>query len=75
MTESTSQQAERELEVGDRVRIRQGNWPLRSLVGKVGMVIEVFRLPRDSCLVRVAGESNSQREWFFYRDEVAPEDG
>jgi hypothetical protein len=40
-------------------------------VGRAGTVVEVFRVPRDSCLVRIDGDPNRQREWFLYRDEVA----
>jgi hypothetical protein len=60
----------RDLNVGDRIQVRQGSRPLPALVGHVGMVVEVFRLPRDSCMVRIAGDPDRQREWFFYRDEV-----
>jgi hypothetical protein len=62
--------AARDLNVGDRIQIQQGSRPLPALVGHVGMVVEVFRLPRDSCMVRIAGDPDRQREWFFYRDEV-----
>jgi len=37
----------------------------------VGTVVEVFRVPLDSCMVRLDGD---QREWFFYRDEFAISD-
>lgn len=58
------------IDVGSRICIRQGLRPLADLIGHAGMVIEVFRLPRDSCLVRIDGDLD-QREWFFYRDEIA----
>lgn len=59
--------------VGKQTRIRQGRQRLiPELVGQVGTIVEVFRLPRDSCLVRIDGDLNRQREWFFYRDEVGP---
>ena len=75
MRERTPQLPTRAIDCGDRVRIRQGSKPLRSeLVGRAGAVIEVFRVPRDSCLVRMDGDPNRQREWFFYRDEVAISD-
>jgi hypothetical protein len=62
----------RAIDGGDRVRIRQGSKPLRpELLGRAGTVVEVFRVPRDSCLVRIDGDPDRQREWFFYRDEVA----
>ena len=59
---------------GDRVRIQQGQRPLPALVGRVGTVVEVFRMPLDSCLVRLDGDSDQQREWFFYDDEVVTSD-
>jgi hypothetical protein len=65
----------RELDAGDRVHIRQGSKPLLpELVSRAGTVIEVFRVPRDSCLVRIDGDPQRQREWFFYRDEVVISD-
>ena len=71
MDERISQLAGRAIDSGDRVHIRQGAKPLLpGLVGQPGTVIEVFRVPRDSCLVRIDSDPNRQREWFFYRDEV-----
>ena len=70
MTEILSPLAEHDLDVGDRVQIRPNPRLLPALVGQVGTVVEVFRVPRDSCMVRIAGDPNRQREWFFYRDEV-----
>ena len=71
MSEITPQPPARAIDSGDRVHIRQGSKSLRpELLGRVGTVIEVFRVPRDSCLVRMDGDLNRQREWFFYRDEV-----
>ncbi len=43
---------------------------LVDLIGRTGTVVETFRVPRDSCLVRIDGDRYLQREWFFYRDEV-----
>lgn len=60
------------LGVGDRVQILQGQWPLQALVGRLGTVVEVFRLPLDSCMVRIDNDRENQRERFFYRDELAP---
>jgi len=75
MGERTPQLPTGAIDGGDRVRTRQGSKPLRSeLVGRAGTVVEVFRVPRDSCLVRIDGDPNRQREWFFYRDEVASSD-
>lgn len=70
MSQISSQRPDRELVVVDRVRIRQGHWLPLTLAGQVGTVVEIFRQPRDSCMVRIAGDGNRQREWFFYRDEV-----
>jgi hypothetical protein len=70
MDERTSQPPEREIDSGDRVHIQQGGRPIPEFLGRAGMVVEVFRIPRDSCLVRIDGDPNRQREWFFYRDEV-----
>ena len=75
MGEITPQRPARVIDGGDRVHIQQGGKPLRSeLVGRAGTVVEVFRVPRDSCLVRIDGDPNRQREWFFYRDEVVISD-
>jgi hypothetical protein len=71
---AAAQLADRALDVGDRVRVRQGRWLIPAVVGQVGTVVEVFRLPRDSCMVRIEGDPNRQREWFFYRDEVVTDD-
>jgi hypothetical protein len=75
MGEATPQPEERAIDGGDRVHIRQGGKRLLpALVGREGTVVEVFRVPRDSCLVRIDGDPNRRREWFFYRDEVAIND-
>jgi hypothetical protein len=75
MDERTSQRAPRAIDSGDRVHIRQGSKALRpELLGRAGTVVEVFRVPRDSCLVRMDGDLNRQREWFFYRDELTTND-
>ena len=59
------------LDSGARVHIQQGGRPLRlELVGRVGTVVEVFRMPQGSCMVRIDGDSDNRREWFFYRDEM-----
>ena len=63
--------AAREPLVGDRVIIQQGRRPIPTLVNQIGTVVEIFRAPRDSCLVRIDGDPQSQREWFCYHDEVA----
>jgi hypothetical protein len=39
-------------------------------VGQVGTIVEVFGVPQGSCLVRIDGDPNRQREWFLYRDEI-----
>jgi|RhiMetdeSRZDD1v2_1073273.scaffolds.fasta_scaffold598353_2 hypothetical protein len=71
MGEILLQPPARAIDSGDRVHIRQGSKPLRpELLGRTGTVVEVFRVPRDSCLVRMDGDLKRQREWFFYRDEL-----
>jgi hypothetical protein len=75
MGERTPQLPTGAIDGGDRVHIRQGSRPLRpELLGRAGTVVEVFRVPRDSCLVRMDGDLNRKREWFFYRDEVVISD-
>ena len=74
MGETTPQPQERSLDGGDRVQIRQDRRPISELLGRMGTVVEVFRVPRDSCLVRIDGDPNRRREWFFYRDEVVISD-
>ena len=75
MDVTTAYPADRELDGGDRIRIRRGRRPLRSdLVGQVGTIVEVFRVPQGSCLVRIDGDPNRQREWFLYRDEIVISD-
>jgi len=61
----------REPAVGDRVIIRQGRRRIPTLVNQIGTVVEIFRAPRDSCLVRIEGDPDGQREWFCYHDEIA----
>ena len=71
MSERTQPLLARAIDSGDRVHIRHGSKPLRpELLGRVGTVVEVFRVPRDSCLVRIDGDPERRREWFFYQDEV-----
>jgi len=48
--------------------------PLPALVGQMGTVVEVFRVPRGSCRVRIDGDPEQRREWFFYRNEVVIND-
>lgn len=61
---------ERELVVGDRIIIRQGRRSFPELLNRTGTIVEIFRVPRDSCLVRLDGDTDRQREWFCYHDEV-----
>ena len=69
------QPLDRDRNSGDRIRIRQGKRPLlATLVGQLGTIVEVFRVPRGSCLVRIEGDPNPRREWFLYSDEVATSD-
>ncbi len=61
----------RDLNGGDRIRIRPSRRPLLpELVGQVGTIVEVFRVPQGSCLVRIDGDPDREREWFLYRDEI-----
>jgi hypothetical protein len=62
---------EREPAVGDRIIIRQGRRSIPRLLNQIGTVVEIFRAPRESCLVQIDGDTDRQREWFFYHDEVA----
>ena len=66
----TPQPPVREIDGGDRVHIQQGDRSIPGFLGRAGTVVEVFRIPHDSCLIRIDGDPNHQREWFFYRDEV-----
>ena len=62
----------RDLNSGDRIRIQLGGRPLLpELVGELGTIVEVFRVPQGSCLIRIDGDADWVREWFFYRDEIA----
>ncbi|MBS1965083.1 MAG: hypothetical protein JST60_04600 [Chloroflexi bacterium SZAS-1] len=61
---------EHEIEVGEHVSIKQGEYSIPLFLGKTGIVVEVFRIPQGSCLVRLDGDRNLQREWFFYSDEI-----
>jgi hypothetical protein len=57
--------------VGDRIIIQQGRRAIPALLNQIGTVVEIFRAPRDSCLVRLEGDTDRRREWFCYHDEVA----
>jgi hypothetical protein len=72
MSEATPQPPARDLVIGDRIRIQQGLWPIPAFLGQLGTVVEIFRLPLESCRVRVDGDLG--RDWFFYRDEVVVSD-
>jgi hypothetical protein len=63
-----------ELDVGDRIHIRQGHRSIPTLLAHMGTIVEVFRVPHGSCLVRLDGDPDRLREWFFYGDEVATGD-
>lgn len=58
------------IDVGDRVTLRRPRLAYARLIDRVGTVVEVFRAPLDSCLVRLDEDVDREREWFFYRDEV-----
>jgi hypothetical protein len=61
---------ERDLDSGDRIHIRQGKRSIPDLIGQSGTIVEVFRVPRGSCLVRIDSDPDREREWYLYRDEV-----
>ena len=61
----------RSLRVGDRVRIRPDRWPLPGTLDQVGTVAAVCRMPRNSYLVSVDGDTKRDRQFFFYSVEVA----
>jgi hypothetical protein len=71
MGAAITQPQPRDLNSRDRIRIRPGGRTLLpALVGQVGTIVEVFRVPQGSCLVRIDGDPDRVREWFFYRDEI-----
>ncbi len=74
MGRESAQPRERDLDSGDRIRIRQGQRPIANRVGQEGTIVEIFRVPQGSCLARIDADPDRQREWFFYRDEVAASD-
>jgi hypothetical protein len=75
MSVATAQLPERELTVGERIRVRQGRRPLvPDLVGQVGTIVEMFRVPQGGCLVRIDGDPDHQRECFLYRNEIVISD-
>lgn len=75
MGEQKSELPGRAIDGDDRVYIKQGARPLLpGLVGRAGTVVEVFRMPHDSCLVHIDGDLYRRREWFFYCDEVVLSD-
>jgi hypothetical protein len=65
---------EQALQVGDRVRIRPDRRPLPGVPDQAGLVVKVIAMPRDSYLVRVDGDTERGRVWFFYRAEIAVEE-
>jgi hypothetical protein len=65
---------ERDLDTGDRIHIRQGKRAIPDLIGQSGTIVEVFRAPRGSCLVRIDSDPDREREWFLYRDEVSTDE-
>ena len=71
MSELTLQLPARDIKNGDRIRIRQGQRAIPDLLGHIGTIVEVFRAPVDSCMVRIDNDPDNQREWFLYRDEIA----
>jgi hypothetical protein len=61
-------------DVGTRIEVRSPRLVLVALAGRIGTVVEVFRVPLDSCMVRLDDDLDRQREWFLYRDEFALSD-
>jgi hypothetical protein len=72
MNDSLAWVEEHTLHIGDRVRIRQDRWPLPGLADQVGTVVQLIDVPRDCCLVRLDGDTDASRVWFFYGAEVLP---
>ncbi len=71
MSEILSEPVERNVTNGDRIQIRQGQRAIPDLIGHIGTIVEVFRAPLGSCMVRLDNDPEHQREWFFYPDEIA----
>ena len=71
MHQDSEQPAPRELAIGDRIRIEHDPRGVANLIGQVGTIVEIFRVPRDSCLVQIDGDPTPQRTWLLYRDEFA----
>jgi hypothetical protein len=71
MSELLPTPAKRDINNGDRIRIRQGQRAIPDLLGQSGTIVEVFRAPLGSCMVRIDNDPDHQREWFLYRDEIA----
>jgi hypothetical protein len=66
---------EHTLHVGDRVRIRRDRRPLPGLADQAGTVVQLIHVPRDCCLVRLDGDTDAIRVWFFYGAEVLTGNG
>jgi hypothetical protein len=71
MSEIAPPSIQRDIKNGDRIRIQQGQRAIPDLLGHSGTVVEVFRMPLSSCMVRIDNDPENQREWFLYRDEIA----
>jgi hypothetical protein len=74
MNGTALQPQKRLLDIGDRVYVRQGRQSISAIVNQYGTVVEVFRVPQGSCMVRIDGDLDLDREWFLYRDEVVISD-
>ena len=70
MSDIMPQLAKYDINNGDRVQIQQGQRSIPDLIGHIGTIVEVFRAPLDSCMVRIDNDPDQQREWFLYRDEI-----
>ena len=71
MSEVRARSSQPDIYNGDRIRVRQGQRAIPDLIGRICTIVEVFRAPLDSCMVRIDNDPDGLREWFFYRDEIA----
>ena len=74
MEHSPAQPDERDLEHGDHIQIQQGRRSIPELIGHSATIVELFRVPRGSCMARIDGDADQGRLWFLYRDEFVVSD-
>lgn len=70
MNQSLGQLGQRELAIGDRIRVQHDPRGIPNLLGQVGTIVEIFRVPFNSCMVQIDGDPNRERSWLLYRDEI-----